>query len=124
MQTTAAPASQQQATHTYRPHVTISDNHTHAWQRRYGENRGDWELNARHDDRQVAHCTLAVFRDSGEDVAELRVQVGLFTTANMAVRLAPAELRNLAARALDAAHDIETNPAAALAAQALKGGAA
>lgn len=124
MSTTATPASQQQAIHTYRPHVTISDNKAHAWQRRYGENRGDWEFNARHDDRQAAHCALAVFQDASEDVAELRVCVGLFTTASMTVRLTPADLRDLAARALDAAHDIETNPAAALAAQALKGGAA
>lgn len=61
---------------------------------------------------------LVVFRDGETDVASLEVSLGIFTNARIDVRLTPSELRELATRLLDAAHDIDTLPAAVLAQEA------
>lgn len=110
-------------THTPRPAKTPEPG-PHTWQRRYGPD-GDsgHAMRARHDERQAHFCSVEVFRDAGEDVAEISLTLGNYAKAGMTVRLTPAELRELAARALDAAHDIEANPAATLA-RTQQGGAA
>jgi hypothetical protein len=57
-----------------------------------------------------------VFRDARTDVAEVTVAVRVGPTRFTAeIDFGPAGLRDLAHRLLDAAHDIETHPAAALA---------
>lgn len=117
MQTTTA--QQGTFTHTPRPARTGSGNH--AWQRRFTTDDSSHDSKCRHDAGKPHYCATAVWRDAKQDVAELELTLGLYTTASMTVRLTPAELRGLAARLIDAAHDIETQPAAEL---AQKGGAA
>lgn len=57
-----------------------------------------------------------VFRDGEKDIAELIVRSYSGSLAlNVNLEFDPAGLRDLAFRLLDAAHDIETNPAAVLA---------
>ena len=56
--------------------------------------------------------TLGVYRDAKRQVAELEINVA--SIASIGIELTPTKLRELAARLLDAAHDIETNPAAKL----------
>lgn len=104
-------------THTPRPAIT-TDTPGHEWQRRFGnaaETCG-YEL-APSTDRST-HVSIDLFRDAATDVTALRLNIGLWTNASMSVRLTPAELRELAARLIDAAHDIETLPAAVLAQEA------
>jgi hypothetical protein len=55
---------------------------------------------------------LAVYRDAKRQVAELEINVA--SIARIDIELTPTKLRELAARLLDAAHDIEANPAAML----------
>jgi len=103
-------------THTPRPARTGSGNH--AWQRRFTTDDSSYNSKCRHDASELHYCATAVWRDAKQDVAELEITLGLHTSASMTVRLTPAELRDLAARLLDAAHDIETLPAAVLAQEA------
>ena len=56
--------------------------------------------------------TLGVYRDAKRQVAELEINVA--SIARIGIELTPTKLRELAARLLDAAHDIEANPAAML----------
>ena len=56
--------------------------------------------------------TLGVYRDAERQVAELEINVA--SIASLDIQLTPTKLRELAARLLDAAHDIEANPAAKL----------
>ena len=56
--------------------------------------------------------TLGVYRDAKRQVAELEINVA--SIASIGIELTPTKLRELAARLLDAAHDIEANPAAKL----------
>lgn len=95
----------------------------YAQQRRYGAPTGAYGIHLQHDKKEPQRNTLVVFRDGHEDVAELTIEMGLSTRACITVRLTPDELRDLAARLIDAAHDIETLPAATLA-RAQEGGAA
>ncbi len=92
-------------------------------QRRYGVPRSEYGIGLQHDKNEPQRNTLVVFRDGHEDVAELTIEMGLSTRACITVRLTPDELRDLATRLIDAAHDIETLPAATLA-RAQQGGAA
>lgn len=102
----------QTTTHTYRPAISPVAA-PHQYQRRFGPNGPScYGLKATTD--KEFQPEVSVYRDSGEDFAELRVNLGLFTSADFKVRLTPAELREVAARLLDAAHDIETLPAAVL----------
>ena len=55
---------------------------------------------------------LGVYRDAKRQVAELEINVA--SIARIGIELTPTKLRELAARLLDAAHDIEANPAAKL----------
>lgn len=100
-------------THNPRPAIT-TDTTGCEWQRRYGnaaETLG-YQLNTSTDTNTPV--TIDLLRDATTNVASLRLELGLRTEARMAVRLTPAEMRELAARLVDAAHDIEANPAAKL----------
>ena len=55
---------------------------------------------------------LRVYRYANKQVAVLGINVA--STASIDIQLTPTKLRELAARLLDAAHDIEANPAAML----------
>ena len=56
--------------------------------------------------------TLGVYRDAKRQVGELEINVA--SIARIGIELTPQKLRELATRLVDAAHDIETNPAAKL----------
>jgi len=63
--------------------------------------------------RNLIHESLRVFRFEDEDQARLNFQITTNQTSfSTSVGLTAAELRDLAQRLLDAAHDIEANPAA------------
>ena len=98
--------------HTPRPARTGNGNH--AWQRRFITNDSSYNSKCGHDAGELHYCATTVWRDAAQDVAELELTLGLYTNAQMTVRLTPAELRDLAARLIDAANDIETLPAAVL----------
>ncbi len=114
MQTTAQPGT---FTYTPRPAIT-TDSAGCEWQRRFGnaDEVLGYQLTASTDKHALAAIDL--LRDAGTNVADLRMNIGCWTSASMTVRLTSPELRELAARLLDAAHDIETLPAAALAEEA------
>lgn len=98
-------------THTPRPAIT-TDTPGCEWQRRFGnaaETLG-YILTASTDESTQA--TIDLLRDATSNVTALRMNIGCHTSAFMSVLLTPAELRELAARLIDAAHDIETMPAA------------
>lgn len=111
MQATTTPF-----THTPRPALVPSDAN-HAWQRRYGAGAPvlDYSLQPAAREARAMEASLEVFRDGGSDLAEVRVALGIFTGAQITVRLSADELRDLAVRLIDAAHDIDTLPAAVLA---------
>ncbi|WP_453934663.1 hypothetical protein [Acidovorax temperans] len=100
-------------THTPRPAIT-TDTPNCEWQRRFGNAAETLGYNLTASTDKKAPATIVVFRDATTNVASLRLNLGLWTKASMAVRLTPAEMRELATRLVDAAHDIETNPAAKL----------
>ena len=105
------PAQQGTSTHTARPAQVSEGEYSN--QRRFGpSSSASFGLKLAADGGQ---CSADVYRDSNEDVAELTLHIGLMTSAEFTARLTPTELRELAARLLDAAHDIETLPAAVLA---------
>lgn len=106
-------------THTPRPAIT-TDRPGCEWQRRFGPGKAPLDYSLKPEDResQVRRAELDVFRDSKFDLAELSIHLGLYTCASITARLNPEELRDLAARLIDAAHDIETLPAAVLAQEA------
>lgn len=105
-------------THTPRPAIVAAAPHGH--QRRFGTtNHSAYGLESTVDKNTA---TLTVYRAATEDVAELELALGLMTKAFIQARWTPGELREIAARLLDAAHDIETFPSSVLTRQ--EGGAA
>lgn len=120
----ATPAAEGTFTHAPRPAIVPTEA-KHAWQRRFGPGAtvGDYKINPADREARAMRCELKVFRDGNCDIAEVRISLGLYTTAQITARLSPTELRELAARLIDAAHDIEALPADALA-RAQEGGAA
>ena len=107
---TAAPGT---FTHTPRPaHVSEG---RYSNQRRFGTPRGK---NLPADTIAATDCEngeLSVYRNSKEDLAEVSLRIGLMSHASITLRMTPAELHSAAAALLDAAHDIDTLPAAVLA---------
>jgi hypothetical protein len=100
-------------THTPRPAI-VPANPEYGDQRRYGS--GDCALSYK-------LYQLEVIRYGDSDLAEVIVKIGYHTGATIRAELNADELRDLAARLIDAAHDIETFPAPVLA-RAEQGGAA
>lgn len=93
-------------THTPRPPCVCTE--PHAYQRRFGPPN---EIGIGHPQLLMhGETTLVVYRNGKRQVAELGIEVG--SIASMNIELTPAKLRELAARLIDAAHDIEANPAA------------
>lgn len=122
--TATAPAAEPSSafTHTYRP-ACVSQGE-YAYQRRFGNSEF-----GHHPDPVIAATDpqkgrFTVFRDGETDLAEVRLAMGLHSNAFIDLRMTPAELREAAARLLDAAHDIETNPADVLRRHTREGGAA
>lgn len=110
-------------THTYRPaHVSEGQ---YSNQRRFGALQyGEIHPSELKISVERVSGEFSVYRDGTADVAEVTLAIGPHTRAAIDLRMTPAELREAAARLLDAAHDIEANPAAVLQRQAPKGGAA
>ncbi|SEA49861.1 hypothetical protein [Variovorax sp. YR216] len=115
-----APGTHNAPPHTPRPLYLASAGHE--WQRRFGPSDTDAYAGVPSSDRQDPSDTHSsplggaiVFRDAGVDLAELQISVGRWTDAKLTLRLDPNALRELAARLLDAAHDIECAPATVLA---------
>ena len=106
-------------THTPRPAIT-SDDKRFRNQRRFGRGNvaRDHVLEPSEPYTRRLTAELDVYRDGETDLAEVHIKLGYFASAEITVRLTPAELRELAACLLDAAHDIETLPAAVLAQEA------
>jgi hypothetical protein len=115
----ATTALQGTFTHTPRPAITSNDKR-YRYQRRFGRGREvrDHVLQPSERHTRRLDAELDVYRDGETDLAEVHIKLGCFATAEITVRLTPAELRELAACLLDAAHDIETLPAAVLAQEA------
>lgn len=93
----------------------------YAYQRRFGSDehdayRGTASVDKRSDDEFSAPMGWAsVYRDGKRDRAELRIELGGgCSTARITFNLDAAGLRDLAARLLDAAHDLESAPAEVL----------
>ena len=57
---------------------------------------------------------LEVYRSARQDIAEVNISIGLRSAACVKVFLDPDDLRELAQRLIDAAHDIEAHPAESL----------
>jgi hypothetical protein len=94
------------------PHVCEAPYHA---QRRFGPvNEAGTTDAIKPKSKEKTFCEVKVMRYAETDNARLSIEIGLFTSACIDVRLRPNELRELAARLLDAAHDIEANPAAKL----------
>ena len=93
----------------------------YAYQRRFGSNtldayQGTASVDKRSDDEfSVSMGRASVYRDGKRDHAELRIDIGGGgSTARVILNLNAAGLRDLAARLLDAAHDLESAPAEVL----------
>lgn len=95
-------------THTPRPPCVYKGQYIH--QRRFGP---PGKVSNEHP-HPLTHgeTTLSVYRYAKKQVAVLGINVA--SIASIDIELTPTKLRELAARLLDAAHDIETNPAAML----------
>lgn len=108
--------------HLPRPAIVSNE---YANQRRFGAGDGFRATRLALSDSEACRleAEASVYRDGGCDLAELSLFLGAFTSAQITERLTPTELRALAMCLIDAAHDIEAHPAAALAAQQ-QGGAA
>ena len=93
-------------THTPRPPCVCTGRHAN--QRRFGP---PGEVSNEHP-QPLTHgeTTLGAYRDAKRQVAELEIDVSLI--ASIGIELTPTKLRELVARLVDAAHDIEANPAA------------
>ncbi len=80
------------------------------------------------DARGVAVSSAEVMRHAEDDMAHVRIRIGYGTSTSMGmvgIRLRPEGLRALAHRLIDAAADIDANPASALlAAESAREGAA
>lgn len=102
----------QTTTHTPRP-AHVAERAEYSYQRRFGADSHSahgLQLSSERESRPE----VTVYRDGTTDLAELQVDLGLWCKASIQVQMTPVELRELAARLLDAAHDIETLPAAVL----------
>lgn len=105
-------------THTYRPaHVSEGQ---YSSQRRFGEPNPVWPNSfplsqtnkpRSHDD---GSGRVSVYRDAEYDEAEVTINIGSYTRAEVTALLDATNLRQLARALLDAANDIETNPARTL----------
>lgn len=94
--------------HTPRPPCVCKE--PHQYQRRFGPPH---EISAEHPQALTHNGTFFdVYRNAKKQVAELGIDVN--SIAKVQIELTPAKLRELAARLIDAAHDIEANPAAKL----------
>lgn len=102
-------------THSPRPAITSADKR-YRNQRRFGRGKEvrDHVLQPSAPCASSLNAEIDVYRDGETDLAEVRMNLGLFTSARIAIRLTPVELRELAACLIDAAHDIEALPAAVL----------
>lgn len=104
-------------THIPRPAIT-TDTPGHEWQRRFGNAAETCGYQLTPSTDGSTQVTIDLLRDAATNVTALRLNIGIWTNASMSVRMTPAELRKLAACLIDAAHDIETLPAAVLAQEA------
>jgi len=105
-------------THTYRPaHVSEGQ---YSYQRRFGEPKTGrpalFPLPQTNNPRchVDGHAEVSVYRDAEYDEAEVTIKIGIATSAKVTAALGADKLRELARALLDAAHDIETNPARTL----------
>jgi len=93
----------------------------YAYQRRFGSDlheahRGTSSVDRRMDEEFGPPMGQAtVYRDGKQDHAELQIDIGGMSEVRLNLKLDASGLRDLAHRLLDAAHDLATNPAAALA---------
>lgn len=80
----------------------------------------EYEARAAQDNATAyTEASIRVYRSSMRDYAEVKMQLALgHHDAQLACQFTAFELREIAQRLLDAAHDIDTHPAAALMAQA------
>ena len=104
-------------THTPRPALIPA---SHPQLRRFGADKEtlDYKLKCSSKTARPMQAEARVLRDGERDAAELTLKLGLYTNAEITVELTPDELRDLARRLIDAAHDLEAHPAAALAREA------
>lgn len=111
-------------THYPRPAI-VPPEPEHAWQRRFGAVATGSNYCPPLNIKNPAPSTeIEVFRSAHDDFARVDVQIGHPSLVNLWLRLTPADLRDMAARLIDAAHDIEAFPAASLAEAAFEGGVA
>lgn len=113
----AAQAQPAPFTHTPRPAVADASG-PYAYQRRFG--RSKWEAHRGVLCAGDHYSAASVFRSAADGVAELRVEVGFLPSggsAELRMQLGAAGLRELARCLIDAAHDLDTLPATAKAAQ-------
>lgn len=104
---TAAAISTTAYTHTTRAPY-IPDQAGCEYQRWYGSTR---TLPTHLDKALWVACDLTVFRNAAKDQAEVTISISGRAQASITAQLLPHELRELASRLLDAAADIEANPA-------------
>ena len=105
--------------YTHQPGTVSVPKGEHSWQRRFFGTTDRSEVHATAKaHRNYTTVSAEVFRNAAHDCAELTIQVETPTcSSSTSANFTPSQLRDLAQRLLDAAHDIETNPAAKLAAE-------
>lgn len=86
-----------------------------AWQRSFGTDNYSAICGLQLRDAESGRMSISVLRSAKKEVARLEIALG--ATCHVRALLDPAELRDLAARLIDAAHDIEAHPAAELQAE-------
>jgi hypothetical protein len=91
----------------------------YSYQRRFGSDtydafQGTASIDKRSDESGAPMGSASVYRDGNRDQAELRVEIGGRSSARITLNLTASGLRDLAARLLDAAHDLESAPAEVL----------
>jgi hypothetical protein len=104
-------------THTPRP-ALIPVAHQEIRRFGTGEKTLDYQLECSSESAQRMRAEIRTLRDAERDVADLRIKLGNYTNAEITVELTADEMRDVARRLIDAAHDIEAHPAAALAREA------
>lgn len=127
---TAAVTAQTSGAIQYAPRPAHVSEAPHSDQRRFGNDYySAFGLRLNPGLNDTADIRLTVYRSAEDDHARLDMDIGNF--ANIGAHLTPADLREAARRLLDAAADIENNPAEMLLAQkraarsmATQGGAA
>lgn len=90
-------------THTPRPAITSDDKH-YRYQRRFGRGRDvrDHVLQPSEPYARSLNAEIDVYRDGETDLAEVRMNLGLFTSARIAVRRPPDACRTARAGRLPA----------------------